>query len=85
MVNILLDTSLILASYMKATNECEEMTSDNECIVRYTQSYNTRLEILNKEILLSYKQFTFSFGILSFAIFVIALVNHLYTVITNLA
>lgn len=66
MVNILLDTSLILASYMKATNECEEMTSDNECIVRYTQSYNTRLEILNKEILLSYKQFTFSLGILSF-------------------
>jgi len=66
-VNILLDTSLILASYMKATNECKEMTSDNECIVRYTQSYNTRLEILKiKEILLSHKQFTFSLGILSF-------------------
>ena len=65
MVNISLDTSLILASYMKAINECKEMTSDNECIVRYTQSYNTRLEILNKEILLSYKQFTFSLGILS--------------------
>jgi len=61
-VNILLDTSLILASYMKATNECEEMTSDNECIVRYTQSYNTRLEILKiKEILLYHKQFTFNY------------------------
>lgn len=56
-VNILLDTSLILASYMKATNECEEMTSDNECIVRYTQSYNTRLEILKiKPIFMSYEQ-----------------------------
>ena len=66
-VNILLDTSLILASYMKATNECKEMTSDNECIVRYTQSYNTRLEILKiKPIFMSYEQFYFSLRIFSF-------------------
>ena len=66
-VNILLDTSLILASYMKATNECGEMTSDNECIVRYTQSYNTRLEILKiKPIFMSYEQFYFSLRIFSF-------------------
>jgi hypothetical protein len=66
-VNILLDTSLILASYMKATNECEEMTSDNECIVRYTQSYNTRLEILKiKPIFMSYEQLYFSLRIFSF-------------------
>ena len=65
-VNILLDTSLILASYMKATNECEEMTSDNECIVRYTQSYNTRLEILKiKPIFMSYESY-FSLRIFSF-------------------
>jgi len=81
---------------MNATNECKEMTSDNECIVRYTQSYNTRLEILKiKEILLYHKQFTFSLGysvslniliiMKDFTIFVIPLVNDLQSIITNLA